>query len=177
MLDEKNERDQEMCLANAMSGTVKWYDTTRGFGFVLCDGFEDDFLLHKNVLSNFGVETVPNGSIVAFKHDSTKKGHKITEVLSVERPDNEDTSDDFYDDVNSIEDNVPARVKWFDEAKGYGFVNCHGRAEDVFIGTAVMRNAGYSELIAGQALSIQVAHTDIGQRVYCIKDWPRARTH
>lgn len=173
MLDRTNEIEQQMHRTNTLSGIVKWYDTKRGFGFVRSDGLEEDFLLHENVLSHFGVETVPDGSIIAFKYDCSEKGLKITDVLSVEKPDTDNGPGNLYEDANLIEDSVPARVRWFDEAKGYGFVNCYGRAEDVFVGSGVMRNAGYSVLIVGQALSIQVAHTDSGQRVHKINDWPK----
>ncbi len=174
MLDRMDGSEQSPDGTDTVEGTVKWYDSKRGFGFVVCSGFEGDFLLHGNVLNDFGFETAPDGSIVTFRYESADKGHKITEVLSVQKPDTVEDPEIPSEDINLIEDPVPARVKWFDDAKGYGFVNCFGRAGDVFIGSSVMRSAGYSELIAGQALSIQVAHTDSGQRVQRINDWPNA---
>ena len=42
-----------------LKGTVKWFDTTKGFGFLLVDDDKGDVLLHANVLRNFG-----RGSVV-----------------------------------------------------------------------------------------------------------------
>ena len=36
----------------------------------------------------------------------------------------------------------PARVKWFDKAKGFGFANVFGQPEDVFIHIEVLRRSG-----------------------------------
>ena len=38
----------------AVSGRVKWFDATRGFGFLVCDGLDGDVLLHFSVLRDHG---------------------------------------------------------------------------------------------------------------------------
>ena len=53
-----------------LKGTVKWFDTTKGFGFLLVDDDKGDVLLHANVLRNFGRGSVVEGSTVAFEHGS-----------------------------------------------------------------------------------------------------------
>ena len=45
----------------------------------------------------------------------------------------------------------PARVKWFDKGKGFGFANVFGRPEDVFIHVEVLRQSGFADLQAGEA--------------------------
>ena len=40
----------------------------------------------------------------------------------------------------------PARVKWFDRVKGFGFVNIYGRPEDVFLHMETLRQYGYGEV-------------------------------
>ena len=37
-----------------ITGTVKWFDPGKGFGFVVADTGGPDILLHANVLRNFG---------------------------------------------------------------------------------------------------------------------------
>ena len=40
----------------------------------------------------------------------------------------------------------PARVKWFDKGKGFGFANVFGRDEDVFLHIEVLRRSGLADL-------------------------------
>ena len=47
-----------------VQGRVKWFDSVRGFGFVLADNGGDDILLHANVLRNFGQSSVADAAIV-----------------------------------------------------------------------------------------------------------------
>ncbi len=51
---------------------------------------------------------------------------------------------------------VPARVKWFDRAKGFGFANVWGHPEDVFIHAEVLRRSGLAELPPGEAVGLRV---------------------
>ncbi|MHA1128835.1 MAG: cold-shock protein, partial [Alphaproteobacteria bacterium] len=37
-----------------IKGQVKWFDATKGFGFVVSEDEDGDILLHANVLRNFG---------------------------------------------------------------------------------------------------------------------------
>ena len=48
----------------AVTGRVKWFDATRGFGFLVCDGLEGDVLLHFSVLREHGRRSVPEGAII-----------------------------------------------------------------------------------------------------------------
>ena len=50
----------------------------------------------------------------------------------------------------------PARVKWFDKAKGFGFANTFGRDEDVFVHIEVLRRSGLADVQPGEALAIRV---------------------
>src|SRR5438067_1245112 len=49
----------------AVTGRVKWFDATRGFGFVVCDGLDGDVLLHFSVLREHGRRSVPEAAIAA----------------------------------------------------------------------------------------------------------------
>ena len=43
-------------------GQVKWFDTTKGYGFVVSADGEGDILLHGNVLRVFGFTSVAEGA-------------------------------------------------------------------------------------------------------------------
>ena len=52
-----------------LSGTVKWFDATRGFGFIVSDGDAGDVLIHFSVLRDHGRRTLPEGARVLFYTD------------------------------------------------------------------------------------------------------------
>ncbi|WP_375262280.1 cold-shock protein, partial [Palleronia sp.] len=51
----------------AYTGVVKWFDSAKGYGFVVADDLERDVLLHANVLRNFGQNSVADGSRISLK--------------------------------------------------------------------------------------------------------------
>src|SRR5688572_33447836 len=48
----------------AITGRVKWFDSTRGFGFIVSDEVEGDVLLHFSVLRDHGRRSVPEGALI-----------------------------------------------------------------------------------------------------------------
>jgi CspA family cold shock protein len=51
---------------------------------------------------------------------------------------------------------VSGKVKWFNNAKGYGFIIEDGRTEDLFAHYSVIKMDGYKTLKAGQAVSFEI---------------------
>ena len=44
-----------------LTGTIKWFDPVKGFGFIVSDEIDTDILLHANVLRNFGQSSIADG--------------------------------------------------------------------------------------------------------------------
>lgn len=65
----------------------------------------------------------------------------------------------------------PARVKWFDKAKGFGFANIFGSAEDVFLHIDVLRQSGLCDLQTGEALAMRVIVGDRGHLAAEVSSW------
>ena len=47
-------------------------------------------------------------------------------------------------------------VKFFNQAKGYGFISPEGGGKDVFVHITVLRNAGLQSLAPGQPVRMKV---------------------
>ncbi|MDI2595132.1 MULTISPECIES: cold shock domain-containing protein CspD [unclassified Pseudomonas] len=62
------------------------------------------------------------------------------------------------------------KVKWFNNAKGYGFINEEGKTEDLFAHYSAITMEGYKTLKAGQAVSFDIIQGPKGLHAVEIKD-------
>lgn len=171
-------------MTNKKTGSIKWFDTTKGFGFITDDDGGRDILLHTNVLRNFGHSSVMEGTRVEVVVTETPRGLQATELLSLDLPE-VDVREALkmgvaegidLDAVASSEPLTPARVKWFDKVKGFGFVNLFGSDEDVFVHMEVLRAYGMAELVQGEAICVRTAKGPRGKMAVEVRSWDFAVT-
>ena len=155
-------------------GHVKWFDTSKGYGFLVVEDDLGDILLHANVLKNFGRGSVSEGTIIDFEVQETERGRQVSQIIDIEIPKDEpkdDTKVDFgVPDVENVE-MVPARVKWFDKSKGFGFANSFRSDLDIFLHMEVLRHYGFSDLQSGEAIVIQIVDGPRGKMAGAIHAW------
>jgi CspA family cold shock protein len=72
---------------------------------------------------------------------------------------------------------IPARVKWFDKGKGFGFANAYGSNEDIFLHVEVLRRCGLADLLAGEAVCVRVVDGERGQMAAEVHAWDYALNH
>ena len=164
-----------------VTGVVKWFDPGKGFGFIVSDTSKDDILLHANVLRNYGQSSVADGARIVFIAQATTRGVQATHVLSIEPPVSTDlTLADFEhlapEELATLE-MEPARVKWFDKLKGFGFANVWGQNEDIFIHAEVLRRSGLADLSAGEAVNLRVMTGQRGKMAAEVCAWEKANKH
>jgi len=157
-----------------VTGHVKWFDPSKGFGFVVADNGGPDILLHANVLRNFGQSSVADQAGIEIVIQETDRGIQTTEILRIDPPLSEggETQNEFnrIEDLNT-DDLEPARVKWFDKAKGFGFANVFGSADDVFVHVEVLRRSGLADLQPGEAICIRVEDGERGSMATHVMPW------
>jgi CspA family cold shock protein len=114
-----------------LCGVVKWFDPSKGLGFIVADATQDDILLHANVLRKFGQSSVADNARIEFNDQGRTKSVQATVVLSIAPPETKSASQADFENVDEEEvAQLPleaARVKWLDRAKGFGFVNILGK--------------------------------------------------
>lgn len=162
-------------------GRVKWFDPVKGFGFVLADEGGPDILLHANVLRNFGQSSIADRAGVLLDVQTTSRGRQAVQVHAIEPPD--DMEHSGLADLEEIDPELiraapllPARVKWFDKGKGFGFANTFGSTEDVFLHVEVLRRSGLADVQPGEALAIRVIDGKRGRMATEVCGW-EAATH
>ena len=159
-----------------VNGQVKWFDPVKGFGFVIADEGGPDILLHANVLRNFGQSSVADGARIEIGVHETDRGVQATEVYDILPPEGGNTAaladfEDIDPEVIAAAKLEPARVKWFDKGKGFGFANVFGRSEDVFVHIEVLRRSGLADLQPGEAVALRVIQGKRGRMATEVCAW------
>lgn len=165
-----------------ISGCVKWFDPGKGFGFVLCDDGGPDILLHANVLRNFGQGSVVDGSTLTMVVQQSDRGLQAVEILALAPPSDMGEGLGLRDVEHYTAEEIaakpilPARIKWFDKAKGFGFANVFGDRSDVFVHVEVLRRCGLSDLQAGEAIGMRLIDGQRGKMAIDLIGWEFACT-
>lgn len=151
-------------------GRVKWFDGAKGFGFILADEGGPDILLHANVLRNFGQSTVAESALVEVDVQTTPKGRQVTQVVRIEAAPTPVGSEIGMDGAEAGP-LIPARIKWFDGAKGFGFANAFGAPADIFVHMEVLRRGGLADLVPGEAIAMRVGDGPRGKMAVEVRSW------
>jgi CspA family cold shock protein len=152
--------------ALSLSGTLKWFDVTRGFGFLVADDAEiGDILIHFSILQAHGRRSLPEGARVTCLAVRRERGMQASEILSIdlsgaiEVESRGRVGNDRIDPGALVEDAgpfEPVRVKWFNRLKGYGFLVREADSADIFVHMETLRRAGIVEVEPDQPLLARV---------------------
>ena len=152
-----------------IAGRVKWFDATRGFGFLVSEEIDGDVLIHFSVLREHGRRSVPEGALIECIPVRLERGLQAKKVLSIDLstalPQQPRTSMPAAErsDRKALADAAgefePVEVKWFNRVRGYGFLKRpdDSGGEDVFVHMETVRTAHLPELQPGQVLEARIA--------------------
>jgi cold shock protein len=179
------------------TGTVKWYDPDKGFGFVAREDGGSDLFLHHSVV---GMETLAEGDRITFSVGHGLKGERAEDIRVVERSGNparvraprefgngngsgssygaprsyggsrESYGRALAQDPSTLPQ-LEGTVRRFDTERGFGFISSTGAAEDVFFHSSVVAGGDVRQ---GDTVEFRLGQGQKGPRALDVRVVSRA---
>jgi cold shock protein len=139
-----------------IAGRVKWFDVSKGYGFIVPDSGEADVLIHVTVLRRDGFQTIFEGARVVAEAQRRDKGLQVFRVLSVapgEGAVNAQLAPSrLRVQATSVGGFEIVVVKWFNRARGFGFLTRGEGTEDIFVHMETLRRYGFADPQPGDTM-------------------------
>jgi cold shock protein len=141
-----------------VSGSVKWFDPSKGYGFIVPDEELPEVLLHVSCLRRGGFQTACEGTRVVCEVTRGPKGLQAVRICSM------DASTAIHSSQLPQRTHVVvvpdsnwerAAVKWFNRLRGFGFLTRGPQTADIFVHIEIVRRSGFTELRPGQIVLVR----------------------
>ncbi len=142
-----------------LTGAIKWFDVSKGYGFIIPDNGLPDVLLHVTCLRRDGFQTAYEGDRVVCAVLQRPKGLQAFRILSMD----ESTAVHptqmpparTHVTVTPTSGLERAQVKWFNRLRGFGFLTRGEGTPDIFVHMETLRRYGLTELRPGQFVLVR----------------------
>src|SRR5208283_2580329 len=153
---ESQQSDDISAALVEVAGRVKWFDTAKGYGFIVPDGGEPDVLIHVTVLRRDGFSGLREGSRVVAEAQRRERGLQVLKVISVAEPDARyaplPPPARTRVQASSVGGFEIVIVKWFNRTRGFGFLTRGEGTEDIFVHMETLRRYGFVDPKPGDSM-------------------------
>lgn len=144
-------------------GTVKWFNSQKGFGFITPDDGGEDIFVHQSAISAEGFRTLGEGEKVRYDVTDENGKFKATNVCApdggcVKGVDKFRRSQPrkWPEDVEPSEGKQIGTVKWFNSEKGFGFIAPRSGGEDLFVHQSAIHSPGFRSLNEAEDVEFKI---------------------
>jgi CspA family cold shock protein len=175
-----------------VTATVKWYNPTKGFGFVKPEDGAPDAFLHASMVTQAGHQTLEQGATLVCDIVMGPRGPQVAAISSVEPPDPATVAQmsgarrpfrsggfqgggyqgggeraSFHG--GGRETVLEGRVKFYNTEKGFGFIVPDDGSKDVFVSARTLTRAGIAELQPEQRVRVGTRMGDKGPMAHRVE--------
>lgn len=149
-------------------GAVKWFDTVKGYGFVIPDSVSStelsgDIMIHISALRAYGETDADEGARIVCDAVEGERGWQVENIIEMDRP-----REVVAKEKGAAPEPEDVVVKWFSAERGFGFVNRRNDEADVFVHISVLRRSGLSGIEPGDALLATISNGARGEYVSAV---------
>lgn len=146
-----------------IKAVVKWFNLSKGFGFVAPADNSPDAFLHVSVLTRAGLQQIAEGTKLLVDIGDGPKGRQIRSIISVLGQAEAPTISTDRPTPSGPTEKMQGTVKWFRPEKGFGFISPDDEGKDIFVHKTVVGRLGLESLETGQRVSMNVHVADKGR--------------
>lgn len=151
----------------AGKGIVKFFNGQKGFGFIQCDDRPDDVFVHISAVEQAGLTGLAEGQPLEFTlvdrggkvsaSDLVIDGEPMAVPESAPRPERESSSQGGRPPQNQATgERANGTVKFFNDMKGFGFIQRDDGGEDVFVHISALERSGLGPVVQGDRLGFDI---------------------
>ena len=168
----------------SITAQVKWFNPTKGFGFLVPDDGSPDVFCHVSAVERAGYDTLPQGATVTCEIAQGQKGPQVAQIHSVDtstatvmpprgdrprRPAPGGFQARRYDEPMGPTEEIEGTVKFYNVGKSYGFVTPDSGGQDVFIHAKVLARSGLDDLEPQQRVRMEITQGPRGPQATSVE--------
>jgi CspA family cold shock protein len=146
---------------------LKWFNGTKGFGFVVPEDQSFDAFLHITTLQQAGFHAIGEGAVLICSVYDGPKGKQVKEVLEVVDPGEVNLMPQGESEDGTV--TMGGLVKWYKPEKGFGFIIPDDGMKDVFVHKTLLDRLEIEALEAGQRVRVTLKIVDRGREAVDVK--------
>ena len=154
-------------IAQEVVGQIKWFDLTKGYGFIKQASGQGDVLLHQTCVRQSGYKAAYEGAKVVCEAVQGPRGLQARRLISLDNSTAAPPAQSAQRSARYLAEPTgapfDATVKWFNRGKGYGFVSRGPETPDIFVHMETLRRYGIRELVQGQRVRVRTGDGPKGE--------------